>query len=77
MFILIFLTVLRLRVYASFEDSEMYCGLENMSIKISKEALDVYLDKNEPDIYIGPKEANCKTSGVIMNEWYLFETRLG
>lgn len=64
-----------------FEESEMYCGLENMSIKISKATLDEYLlNAEEPgsaEIYIGPKdESGCETNGVIMDDWYLFETRL-
>jgi len=64
-----------------FEESEMYCGLENMSIKISKATLDEYLlNAEEPgsaEIYIGPKdESGCETNGVIMDNWYLFETRL-
>ena len=64
-----------------FEESEMYCGLENMSIKIPKATLDEYVEHaDEPgssEIYIGPKdEGGCETNGVIMDDWYLFETRL-
>ena len=64
-----------------FEESEMYCGLENMSIKIPKATLDEYLKQSEEfgslEIYIGHKdEGGCKTNGVRMDDWYLFETRL-
>ena len=32
---------------------------------------------NGTEIYIGRKEdGGCETSGVIMDDWYLFETRL-
>ena len=64
-----------------FEESEMYCGLENMSIKIPKATLDEYLKQSEDfgsaEIYIGRKdEGGCETNGVRMDDWYLFETRL-
>ena len=63
------------------EESEMYCGLENMSIKIPKATLDEYSKQSEEfgslEIYIGHKdEGGCKTNGVRMDDWYLFETRL-
>merc|ERR1712176_1230202 len=59
----------------------MYCGLENMSIKIPKATLDEYLKQSEDfgsaEIYIGRKdEGGCETNGVRMDDWYLFETRL-
>lgn len=64
-----------------FEASEMYCGLENMSIKIPEAILDKYLKQTDDfgsvEIYIGPKDdGGCKTNGVKMDDWYLFETRL-
>ena len=68
-----------------FEESEMYCGLENMCIKIPKATLDEYFKQSEDqastdgsvEIYIGRKdEGGCKTNGVRMDDWYIFETRL-